>query len=389
MLKAVLFDMDGVLLDTERLHYQANIRAMKELGQTLSWDYYKQFIGTTLTYMWETIQKDYHLSWSLEELRKLGDSKKKEILQEEGYPFIDGAAEFVGRLKEDGLLLALASSSTPEAISDNLKALGVEECYDQVVSSFEVEHRKPAPDVFLEAARRLGVKPEECIVIEDTFYGLYAGKSAGMTCIGFKNPNSGDQDLSNADYLLEFPGEEEAYFREELDGDFLRKIHAHALGYPWIAGKGNRVYLREMQKSELGSLEKIFGQGRDFSSNWKKDIEFSFDKERLSSYISHVYSFYEYGYYLLCRREDGRILGLCGLSNQGKRVYLGYYLLPEYRGMGYGQEGVKLVMDLAKREELKEIYCRIRRDNEKSRKLAKAVGFQELQQEAEVFFCKL
>ena len=117
--------------------------------------------------------------------------------------------------KEAGYTMAVASSSPYENIVKTTKELGIHEYFDQLVSGESVEHPKPAPDVFLKAAKALGTAPEECLVVEDSCHGVHAAKNAGMPSIGFINPDSGDQDLSCATRQTRDFHEVDASYAEE------------------------------------------------------------------------------------------------------------------------------------------------------------------------------
>ena len=120
--------------------------------------------------------------------------------------------------------MAVASSSMYERIERTAKSLGVDDCFDVYVSGEQLKRPKPAPDIFIKAAELLGVSPSECIVIEDSGNGVNAAKAAGMACVGYINPGSGDQDLSAADYLVES--------LEGLETSFFNMVHAHCNGEP-------------------------------------------------------------------------------------------------------------------------------------------------------------
>jgi len=114
-----------------------------------------------------------------------------------------GIKEALKQLKGEGYLLAVASSSPAYAIKDALKSLDMEKYFTVVMSGDYVEHPKPAPDTFLVTAEKLGMKPEDCLVVEDSTNGGGAARAAGMKCIWFHNPDSGRQDIPDA--VLEFP----------------------------------------------------------------------------------------------------------------------------------------------------------------------------------------
>ena len=127
---------------------------------------------------------------------------KDEMLKEKGIPRIEGAVETIKYLYDKGYEMAVASSSSQDYIESQMKTLGIDKCFKVLFSAENVEKPKPAPDVFLVAAEKLGGKPAECTVVEDSANGSRAAKTAGMTCIGFKNPDSGNQDLSVADKII-------------------------------------------------------------------------------------------------------------------------------------------------------------------------------------------
>lgn len=224
MLKAVIFDMDGVLIDSEPVHFEANKRIMKDFGYELEYEYYKQFIGSTLSHMWQVLKEDYDIEDEIEILNKMSEQGSKDIIGKDGYIKIPGACELVEMFSSNNLRLAVASSSSTGNIEDVVSSLGIKQYFDIIVSGLDVLYPKPAPDIFLDAAEKLKVDSSECIVIEDSSNGVKAAKAAGMTCIGYINPNSGEQDLSEADYLVEsFEG---------LDMSFFNMVYCHANGEP-------------------------------------------------------------------------------------------------------------------------------------------------------------
>ena len=239
MLKAIIFDMDGVLVDSEPLHYEVNRKTMQEHFATdLDYEYYKQYIGSTVMAMWSKIIKDFGIvGYTADELFQLSERIKERIISDNGYPEIPGVVDFVKRLSSK-YALAVASSSALKNIENNVKRLGLESNFHKLVTGLSVANPKPAPDVFLKAAEELGVKPEECIVIEDSCNGVKAAKAAGMACLGFINPSSGNQDLSQADYLFES--------FNSIDNDFVEMVYSHHFGIPWTVLETDRLIVREM-----------------------------------------------------------------------------------------------------------------------------------------------
>ncbi|MGC9356107.1 MAG: HAD family hydrolase, partial [Mariniphaga sp.] len=118
-----------------------------------------------------------------------------------------GVEQLIRKLKEKGISLALASSSYPDVIEIILQKTGLKKYFDSVVSSQMAGASKPEPDIFLFTAKKLGVAPEKCIVIEDSTNGIAAAKSAGMYCVAFAGPGSELQDQNQADLIVADFGE--------------------------------------------------------------------------------------------------------------------------------------------------------------------------------------
>lgn len=203
MIKCIIFDMDGVLINTEPVHFGIWKQICAERGVTLEYERYIECIGSTLDFLYDVLQKWYGLSFHNDPTAQDRYAElKAQYLRENGVPEIEGAAAAVKKLYEKGYLLAVASSSAPEYIEHSMGELGIDKYFCRMISGELVKHPKPAPDVFLEAAKQLQCSPEECLVIEDSRNGSLAAKAAGMTCLGFRNPDSGNQDLSAADEIF-------------------------------------------------------------------------------------------------------------------------------------------------------------------------------------------
>lgn len=198
-IKAVLFDMDGVLINTEPLHYRMWKEAFKGRGLDIDYDIYKHCIGATDAYLMDLILdhygRDFRGDVRLSEERAVIE---KRMLKEEGFPEMSGVREMLRTLHETGFLLAVASSSPLERINDAVDYIGARQYFSLLNSAENVARSKPAPDIYLDTAQKLGVLPEECIVLEDSENGSIAAVSAGMICVGLDNPDSGDQNLERA-----------------------------------------------------------------------------------------------------------------------------------------------------------------------------------------------
>lgn len=219
MIKGVIFDMDGVLIDSEPLHQQTFIRYLADLGVNLTPAEHDAFIGTTNRRIFGALKESHGLAGELPELVAEYERRYLVTLQQAGVDSpIPGVRELLTQLRQNGQLLAVASSSPRAHIDKVLEQLQLTELFCATVSGNEVRESKPAPDIFLKAAELIGLQPNECLVIEDSFNGVCAAKAAGMACVGFQNPNSGNQDLAQADRIIDVYGELRGGVGEWLSG---------------------------------------------------------------------------------------------------------------------------------------------------------------------------
>ena len=202
MIEAVVFDLDGVLLDSEQLWDKAREQLARERGGRWHDQAQRDMMGMSSLewsrYMHETIG----LPEPPEEISR-EVVERLTALYRERLPAIPGAKEAVERLAAD-YKLGLASSSNRELIDLALELLGVAHLFAATVSSEEVAHGKPAPDVYLEAARRLGIEPARAAAVEDSQNGILAAKAAGMRVIAIPNRHfpPDEQALARADVTL-------------------------------------------------------------------------------------------------------------------------------------------------------------------------------------------
>jgi beta-phosphoglucomutase family hydrolase len=203
MLKAVIFDMDGVIVDSEPAHLRVCLRLFKDMNIDISEEEYKKFIGVSNTSMWTTLKNDYKLGQTVEELAKRQATANIEDFKCGNEKPIPGIVDLLSYLKIEKIKIGLASSSPMEAIEMILERFGIRHYFDAVVSGEGLKRGKPAPDIFLKTAELLRVPSECCVVIEDSNHGVTAARSAGMRCIGFQNINSGKQDLSHSDIIVD------------------------------------------------------------------------------------------------------------------------------------------------------------------------------------------
>lgn len=203
MEKFVIFDMDGVLVDSEPIHMELEKLLFKQLNIDVSTTLHHSFVGMAPKRVWEKLIQEFNLTHTVEELFQLEKEVKHAELQARQIQCIPAVDTLLATLKENGYRLSVASSSPHLIIDLVLEKLDFRHYFDYVVSSEDVRDGKPSPDIFLEVAQRYQVAPSQFIVIEDSSNGVKAAKAAGMKCIGYKSTNSGNQDLSLADLVTE------------------------------------------------------------------------------------------------------------------------------------------------------------------------------------------
>jgi beta-phosphoglucomutase family hydrolase len=198
---AVIFDMDGVLVDSEPLHARAVTQMLAEYG--VDWDTSggDPTIGLTGREGFAFICARHALPHDPQRLDDLYTARVVPVLRARATP-LPGVPDVPRALAARGLRLGLASSSRPEIIEATLAALGVRPLFEAVVSGVEVARGKPAPDVFLETARRLGVAPEACVVVEDSERGVRAARAAGMRCVAIPCGETRHHDFGEATLVL-------------------------------------------------------------------------------------------------------------------------------------------------------------------------------------------
>ena len=199
---AVLFDFDGVLVDTEWAIYQAWRRTFEAHGQHLPLDVYTRCIGSDFA-TWSPKTHLEELTGSSFDWHDLDARRQQEIvadLQHEGP--MPGVVDWLEKLRTQGMPCAVVSSSSHHWVDGWLGRLGLMEYFEGTVCRGDAPRIKPAPDLFLEAARRLAVAPADCLVVEDSLNGLKAAKEAGMPVWAIPNRVTDCLDFQQADRVF-------------------------------------------------------------------------------------------------------------------------------------------------------------------------------------------
>ncbi len=202
MIKAIIFDMDGVLIDSEKLKFE---QWKKILRRDIDESFFKkECSGKVRGEVCDKLIKKYDLPFSVEELVKIKRKSNIDFYTKENLVPILPAINFLKRIYGK-YRIALASSQNMDFIHIALESLDITKYFDgNIFSALDlVENAKPAPDIYLHTAEKINLKPEDCVAIEDTEVGVLSAKAAGMHCIAVPNEFTKEQDFSKADLVVD------------------------------------------------------------------------------------------------------------------------------------------------------------------------------------------
>jgi HAD superfamily hydrolase (TIGR01509 family) len=197
----VVFDMDGVLLDSEPLHHVTVNVLLAEEGGHLDLDAYLVYIGTTLEDTWSDLVQKFNLQRPFAYYRDRYDAEILSLYRNSS-ELLPGAERLVQTLKSSGKRLAVASSSRTAWVEACLDCLGLREQFDAIVTGDMVQHGKPDPEIYLMAAERLGLRPDRCLAIEDAPKGVQSAHRAGMTVVAVDTPYTAHLATPEADIRI-------------------------------------------------------------------------------------------------------------------------------------------------------------------------------------------
>lgn len=189
--KAVIFDLDGSLVDSMWLWKEIDIEFLGARGMELPEDFQQKIEGMSFTETAVYSKERFRLTETVEELKEIWNAMAMDKYAHE-VTYKPHAEQFLKYCKEQGILMGIATSNSRELVQAVSDALGFHNYIETIVTSCDVNRGKPAPDVYLEVARQLQVKPEECLVFEDIPAGIMAGKAAGMTTCAVEDAYSAD-----------------------------------------------------------------------------------------------------------------------------------------------------------------------------------------------------
>ncbi len=202
MIKGVLFDMDGVLVDSEAFMCKAAIKMFGELGLKVVPADFQPFVGMGENKYLGGVAEHYGVKIDIAKAKSRAYEIFGIIVKGNLAP-LPGAHEFISECRKKGLKLALATSADPVKMNVNLKEIGLSaKVFDSIITGQDVVNKKPFPDIYIKAAKSIGLEPQECLVVEDAVSGIKAGKSAGCRCLAVTNSFEASE-LHEADWVCE------------------------------------------------------------------------------------------------------------------------------------------------------------------------------------------
>ncbi len=200
MIKAVIFDMDGIIVDTEPLYLEATNRILRKYGKKLKEKDYCKYVGVSSESFWNKMKMLYQLPESAREYVEQRIEITNELIERKLQTYF-GFEQLFKELKNNKYKIAIASSSYKTNVMKVISKLNLD--VDSVLYAEKIEKHKPNPEIYQRTAEELGLEPNECVAIEDSQYGVSAAIAAGMFCIAIPNKYTRVQDHSKATLILE------------------------------------------------------------------------------------------------------------------------------------------------------------------------------------------
>ncbi|MGK7397265.1 MAG: HAD family hydrolase [Candidatus Cyclobacteriaceae bacterium M3_2C_046] len=203
MIKGIIFDFDGVIINSEPLHYEVEKEIFQELGMDVTFQEYEMYAGISEKETYDFLKEKYQVSFDNQAV--LQDKISRFVQKvEDGMelPLVEGIEKVVKNLNQEGFMMAVGTSGTREICEAVLKQAGLRTYFQWIVSGNDVVKAKPEPEIFNKVVDLSGRTRHEWVVLEDSHNGIKAARAAGIKVVGFKNQSSGDQDLNLADQVI-------------------------------------------------------------------------------------------------------------------------------------------------------------------------------------------
>lgn len=221
----------------------------------------------------------------------------------------------------------------------------------------------PSPGLYWDMAHRLALPPQNCLVITDSFEGVYAAKATGIPCIGYEPPGT-VANLSDAYAIIQS-------FRS-VDSGYLSRTHAHALSYPAFIIRTERLIIRELSMEDFPSLYAMCTDPGTASFMDEVLSDYDTEREKHFSYIKNIYPFYELALWGVYERKSGKLIGRVGFSlpeDDSNCYWLGYLIDAPYRNQGYAKECIPAILHFASCQGCQWVSAKIRKNNPISMKV--------------------
>ena len=193
--KAVIFDMDGVIFDTEKVYLDIWTEVFEKYGYKMTKELYVNVMGTGRKNVIKTFLENFGDDLPIEKMYEEKDNQLFYRIENQGIPLKEGVKELFSMLKEKDYKIALATSAKRERVEKQIKDKWLKESFDAIVCGDDVEKGKPSPDIFLKAAKEIDVEPENCFVVEDSPAGIKAAFSGGMKGIHVEDLKVADEEI--------------------------------------------------------------------------------------------------------------------------------------------------------------------------------------------------
>lgn len=204
MIKGIIFDMDGVIVNSEPLYNEFEYKFFKNLGANVTAEYFEEFVGCSLNHTINKICKDFNINiMPVEDIIDLFSRGAELIYTNPRLKLCEGVIDWLDFFKINNYSMILASSTYRNKIEICLDRFNLKQYFPKFVGGDEVRNSKPDPEIFIEACDKLNLEPRECVVIEDSTNGIKAAKLAGCYTIGYLNKGQNRQDLSKADIVFD------------------------------------------------------------------------------------------------------------------------------------------------------------------------------------------
>jgi len=208
MFNAVLFDMDGVVVDTEPLHHKAYYKMFNDINIEVSEALYASFTGQSTMEISKQLISHFNLPLGAQTLTDIKRKHFKALFKSDtSLQLLDGVLDLIKDYHSHGMTLVLASSASMKNINRIFKRFDLDQYFTAKISGADLKASKPHPEIFIKAAELSGNSPKKCFVIEDSTNGIKAAKAAGIYCVGYNSLHSKDQDYSMADMVVSTFGE--------------------------------------------------------------------------------------------------------------------------------------------------------------------------------------